>query len=661
MLWRLEAKGYSRGWAWLEENNWVYRIGLLGYVVFALSVYALSTTPTIPDPTLFHVWVWVFFWIAHLPDLFAHSTVRGHRRFRCLLAPSLISATNITTAFLMARSQAFLIARYPSAGDFTLSLAAQGLCVGAAYLVHFLVNLLLFSASAVMNRLSRLRLRTRPISIAAPGPSSLTPPSTPEPHESTRPRAQPDPTTSRAPPRPARFKGLLNRLHRRRCRLPSDAPQPILELLHTLSHTPPTQIRPTLKLVALAAMESAQRLKTPILLDVPERSLFLADGTFNPTVAASFLAHLPRIHHFVPDSKLGKRVYRPVARRLARELRGAWPRLLRTLTAGQAHPQRVVADLLLNASPERPIFILCVGSPPLEHGRPMKKILCHLIRRNALRHLATAKAVSIGPEDRETADPTLLRRVVAQETRRLNRAGVRELDEPLPLLSETDLREATLILVPDTATAASIRQRLGPPQSELQSASATVVELPTLLPAEFSGGSLALSAKTSRAAIHRNLAIMGTVLAESICPPLLARAAHVETPSCPPRFPAPTLEPGLDPNTVPRFRAALRANAQPAQLKRRGVHPERLLKLIWSIAQRDGSTLLMHGLPECLRSTEGDWSALDDESLRRCWANLPFVAEVVPRNRVRDYRPAWRLLRHTFNKAHGNVGQPRAG
>jgi hypothetical protein len=177
-------------------------------------------------------------------------------------------------------------------------------------------------------------------------------------------------------------------------------------------------------------------------------------------VVLRFFVHLPRIHEFVPASKLGRKVYRPIARRLSRALQNSWPRLLKILASTQETTPKAIADLILKAPSDLPVSILCVGSLPMNHGRAMKKILDHLIRRNALGHLVISRAVSLQLEPAEATEATLHRRIRAKEHSLLAEVGVHEPEVAVPVLSDAALHEATVVLVADVETAKRVGSRL---------------------------------------------------------------------------------------------------------------------------------------------------------------------------------------------------------
>jgi len=690
MLWRSEERGYSPWWAWLEENNWVYRMGLLGYGVFALSAYTLSEAPFAPNPRLFHVLVWAFYFFAHLPDLF--STLEGHPRPRGwhLLPPFLIATANIVAASLVSRIEPLLIERYPSAANLTLALMAQSALVGSAYALHFLVNTLLLSVSWKLNRLGRSRHRDpgtpepgAKIDVPTPltetsaeaavlpklGPTATTPVTTTPPEQSLEPKSalasslpKPAPSIPSAPPRPPSYSpGLLSRLFGKRRRPIQNAPQPIQDLLRVFSNTRPRDVPPTLRLCALVAMEDSRRLKTPILLDAPERTLYHADGTLNPVIVSRFFVHLPRIHEFVPASKLGKRVYRPIARRLSRALLDSWPRLLRILAAPQAIPFKTMADLVLNAPTDRPVSILCIGTPPFNHGRAMNKILNHLIRRNSLRHLVIARAASLQPAPAGADEAVLHSRIHAKENSLLVEAGVREHEVAVPVFSDADLREATVILTADEETSQTIRSRLAAVQPQPTSAPTKLIELAALARSHLNPSPEPLSPKATRAVVCQRLSAIEACLAESVLPILIARTTQLETPPEPvePTPTPPTM--GVDRRQVTTFRTNLGALTKSTVLRRRGIPPERIVKLIWSLAQRDGAALLMHGLPEGLRSTGGDWNVISDDALHQCCLNLPFATEVVPGNRLHDYDAILHLIQRAAKQVSLSPRPPASG
>jgi hypothetical protein len=167
------------------------------------------------------------------------------------------------------------------------------------------------------------------------------------------------------------------------------------------------------------------------------------------------------------------------------------------------------------------------------------------------------------------------------------------------------------------------------------------------------------STKLHRTAVRQSLSALQAILAESILPLLIARTAQLETTPETTEVLPNLLTTRTDPDRVKAFRSSLSTLTQPSILKQRGLPRERLAKLIWSLALRDGAALLMHGLPECLRSTEGDWKELPDAALYQCWLNLSFATEVIPCNRMSDYRPILQLIQRAAKQASRST-QPGA-
>jgi len=637
MLWRMQARGYPAGQAWFWETTWVYGIGLLGYGVYLLLVGVLSwlTGSLRIDLTLFHGLVWVFFLLAHFPDLLRTHDPAGSTdeagegapasiQLWPLLPPLLIAATNFAIALRSAEIQALLARAVAGPVPIPMEAFTQLTIVGSAYGVHGLVNLVTLVA------LGRGRA-------SAAGKSQVLD-STPESERREvsveASPSDPQPAVS-APAADSHQLAPLFRTGRTR-----SVSGTLGLVVDQLTHMPERELRPALRLVAAVAMGNAHPLTTPVLADTSNCLLCHRDGSLNGVSLAKFLQHLPRIREFIPDSAAGAKVYRPIARKLQSALAGAvvpgWKALLTVKEPGL----RQFAELLQAAPTDRSISILWPCDADYVHGRVLKKLLDHQLRLNALRHLVQ---VICGVADPAVKDPTP-RRTRAETDSALADRGIFEADPVVRRLDEDEIRGAAVILAWDDEAARVLRDRLSVWFPGEVMAPEKVIPFTALDPVRF--GQVARSGKRILGPPPTRLWVgdAEATVAEKMLPALQAKAGEFSRTfrSSGVRFEPPSAH-------EDRARvAALRQAMDPLLVLSRstpGSHPpERVLKLLWALAHRDATILIPHGLAPDLAELIDRDGPLDDGLLWACLLHAPYLEEVIPPNRSRDYRPLARWL-----------------
>jgi hypothetical protein len=660
MFWRMQARGYPPGQAWFWETTWVYGIGLLGYGVYLLLVGVLSwlTGNLRIDLTLFHGLVWVFFLLAHLPDLLrahdpAASTEEADARTPTpirlwpLLPALLIAATNLAIALRSAEIQVLLARAVADRVPIPMAAFTQLTIVCSAYGIHGLVNL--FTLVAFGGRRTSAAVSSPMVD---PTPelqrhevSVETPPSDPEP-----PVSAPGTDRHRRAPllRPGRSR---------------TAPGTLGLVVDQLSGMPEKELRPALRLMAAVAMGNAHPLTTPVLADTSNCLLCHRDGSLNGASLAKFLQHLPRIREFIPQSAAGAKVYRPIARKLQAALAGvavpAWEALLTAKEPGLRH----FAALLQAAPTDRPMVIVCPCDTDYVHSQALKKLLDHHLRRNALRHLVRVICGLLEPSGMaEPAVKDLMpRRTRAEVDSALADRGISEPDPVVRRLDADEIRAAAVILAWDDEAARVLRGRLSDWFPGDGTAPERVVPFTALDPARLA--QVAQSGKRIPGPPPTRLWVRDaeTTVAEKVLPVLQAKAGEYSRTfrSSGERFEAPSAQEA-------RARVGvLRQSMEPLLVLSRstpGSHPpERVLKLLWALAHRDETILIPHGLAPDLAELIDRNDPLDDGLLWACLLHAPYLEEVIPPNRARDYGPLARWLADCMARSAAKIAPATSG
>jgi hypothetical protein len=276
----------------------------------------------------------------------------------------------------------------------------------------------------------------------------------------------------------------------------------------------------------------------------------------------------------------------------------------------------------------------------------MKKVLDHLIRRNGLGHVALTFSGGVDLEPGEAWalwDPAL-HRILRKQNSVLRRLGVQELDWAPRCASDPWLTSATVVLVADTAVEAVIRRRFATLISNDAGGRDKIVLFAALDPHRYREAHDLPDPDQSRITVRASAFNILTVMTERILPILFQRAGSLDA-ALPWRLRA--LEPPsslAEHRSVANFRKVV--GALEGQL-RDSKSPEvldRLLKLVWALAYRDASMLLLSGLPDALREQARVSTDLDDATLWNCLRNLAWLDSVIPGNRAKDYARIARLL-----------------
>jgi len=671
MRWRMHAKGYPAGQAWFWETSWVYGIGLLGYGAYLLLVWMLSwlTGSLRVDLTLFHCLVWVFFLLAHLPDLLrtqapgtdpcelpAHSeptpgndpyvptqdeaSARDPAKpgsgettpagWWHLLLPLLIAGINLGIAFRSADVYALLASVVSDAEPILLTAATHLAIVGSAYAIHAAVNLITLLSS-----------RRHPGAAPKPGPARRP---LPDPKVPDAPM-HPSPANP-LPPDPAPARGSRRQAVPLWPARPRISRGPLSLLVEHLKRIPEKELRPTLRLIGAVAMGKVHRLDTPVLADTTHQVLCHRDGSLNGALLARFLLHLPRIREFVPRSAFGTKVYRPVARRLQAALAGVRVPTWKTWLTGPEHGLRQFAGLIQAAPPDKPIVILCFCAGNLYGAGTFKKILDHYLRQNALRHLvqAVTGVAKPGATPTPASDTPASTRVLAELDAALAVQGIREpLEAPLPV-GAGEICQATVVLVADPAAERMLQDQLLSLLPGDAAVPEKVIPLSSLGPARLGLASDFGNPKLGRKAVRQWVRDAAATVANKILPVLQAKAGEFSLAFT---APASRLEPPRSDSDRAQVAALHRAldplmvlsHATPS-----GHSPERVLKLLWALAYRDATLLIHHGLPPELTDHANTGNPLDDGVLWACLRNAPCLHEVIPPSRTRDYSELARWL-----------------
>lgn len=682
MRWRLHAKGYTTGQAWWRETAWVYGVALLGFALYAALAAVIRFLGV---PAEIHWWVlhglaWGFFVVAHLPDVIAPDglevlpgEMKASGGFRCgnLLFALVIAAVNISAACLSPELLVLAEFRFSSISPWLLNLALQGALILFGTVVHGVINL----AACLAYRLAFLR----GVTAAAPAsgaqlPAAFEPEGSPFPEPLPATTSHPSVesatavTALSAPLRvvpPAPRVGGASSVGQVRAKAKADdesgserptafrwlgrhgAAEPIRQLVDYLRAIPSEEVRPTLRMLSAMAVGDVGRLGTPALLDFYQEHLFHADGSLNAPVACRCVKALPQAQGFYPPTELGRTVYRPLARKLHKALRGVEIPALPAWLPDQPPAVRRCANLMLSAPQDEPVLVACVCSRNIHRSRTMQKILDHLIRRNGLGHVVTtcSGGADLDPQSPWDLTDSALSRVLTKQNATLARAGIREHDRPPRDLSEAELRSATVLLVSDADVERKTRARLRSLAADLTPSSDPVILFPALDPRRFRHASDLPDPYRGQTSVRESTRSILAVMMERVLPLLLVRAAKLEPSGSwrlrrmdPPPSPAERMG-------VAAYRAALVNLGKGLRQPRNTGAPQRLLKLIWASAHRDPTVLLSHGLPDALLERARDCAEFDDATLWNSLRNLRFLEDLIPKNRGEDYGKIVRALK----------------
>ncbi|MFM1942681.1 MAG: hypothetical protein RI897_1663 [Verrucomicrobiota bacterium] len=706
MYWRLQAKGYPASRAWLEETAWCYRMGLLGYAAFALSALTLSSQPFEANTRLFHLLTWIFFVVAHLPDFLAASAVRSSRTVLNLLPALVIAAVNTAAAWQDERIAGQLALWFPQAHPLLLTAANQAGLILGAFLIHGLVNATTLALSRLATRNPRIAttitttapptpktIAAEPESPSAPvksrspalPPVQNNPPLVPLPElpvnadsaTGTTPQTTgitapgrspkqippapflqtgplplpPNPTTIPYTNLPLPTFSLWDKLMGRHRQPPTPPAQPHQDIIQLLLNTPQKQLRPTIRFISTVSIGGNLGSATPLLLENPEDDLFFPDGTIDGRVLAQFISRMSAIRSFVPKTRIGRRTYRPIARRMSKRLYRSWQTWLRTLACPASPEVQKAGEHILRLPPDEAPLLLCIGASPFHLERATSRILLHLLQKNALTHLVDVRVATLSPTPGPGPIPNPEQeQFLHHENQILSRLDIHPVHHGqcgIPSLSRSLLQQASAIITVDEHSQNTLWLRLKASEPALKPQNhPPILSLQTVFPHRFRP--IAAGRKQRPSTLKKILPAIEASITATLLPYLLARAS--QNPSASPHTPEITRSysnNASSPEEIDAFRAALRTVCTPAHLSRKRIPVKNVLKLITALASGDPAILLMHGIPESLLAHSRDVGSLENATLGRCLSNLPKARSFIPSERRKDYDPALRLLKQS--------------
>jgi hypothetical protein len=667
MRWRMQSKRYPAGQAWFWETTWVYGIGLIGYGVYLLLVWILSWLTGVfqVDLVLFHGLVWTFFVLAHLPDLLS---VRDPEESQNLSAPAakssgeepivvtemeplvasggetegktavprgcwylvpalLIAAVNLVTATRSADLAAVLAPLLPRLDPGLLPALSHLAVVLSAYAVHSIVNLI---------TLPVLRLATRP-SIPR-----LPPPTQPVPDRKVRP--VPIESAGAVPGARLLIRATTHTTRLSKIPLPTvlarTARGPLGRVVDHLKTVPENELKPVLRLISAVATGDMRRLETPLIADTTHHLLCHRDGSLDARLLAQFLQHLPRIREFVPRTAHGTHVYRPAARSLTSALAGiripAWKDWLTRPDPGL----RQFAGCIQAARTDQPVVLLCLGAAHLPYGQTLKRILDHDLRQCALRHqvrvaCGVVEHGAAGLRRSPGSGPTPAQDEMAAA---LVEVGIREPDDSPPTVDPAAAAKATVILLADPGAGPTVLVQWLAQNHQDAPVLEKAIPIEGLCPASL-GQPPDAAGQDREPDLREWVRCVLATVTERILLVLQTKTGDLF-----PAFALPLEGFQPPPSSEDRLRvAALRTvladDPDCDHVKASGRPTERLLRLLWALAHRDSTTLIHPSPPRALIDRTESGQLLDDGWLWACLRNAPYLDEVIPLNRARDYIP----------------------
>ncbi len=488
-------------------------------------------------------------------------------------------------------------------------------------------------------------LTTAPPSRPAAGPSA--PPS----RSACLPPAPPATDTIPYTDLPLPTFSLWDKLMGRHRQTPTPPAQPHRELIQLLLRTPSKELRPAIRFVSTVSIGGNLGTSTPLLLENPEDDLFLPNGTMDGRVLARFLSRMSAIRSFVPKTRLGRRTYRPIARRMSRRLYKPWQTWLRTLSCPVSTEVRTLGQHLLTLPRDEVPLVLCVGVSPFHLERATCRVLTNLLQKNAITQLVDIRIATVSPTPGPGSIPNPEQeQFLDQENQILSRLDIQPVHPGqygIPSLNRSLLKKAAIIITVDEHSQNTLWLRLKASEPTLQHHTPPrILSLQTVYPNRFRA--LSSNRKQRASTLKKILPAIESSLISTILPYLLARASL-----CPAASPDTLANPcthQANPSQreeVDAFRAALRTVCTPAHLSRKHIPVKNVLKLIKALASGDPAILLMHGIPESLLAHSRDVGSLDNSTLGRCLNSLPKARSLIPPERRKDYEPALRLLKQS--------------